>query len=383
MAPKGTITDGMIQELLARPWGGGLQSDIVKSIATGGDFLRRGVGAVGRVAKDIESVPAFAAAASLNYLTGGGAQGLVDKRGQALENTMNRYGLGDNTTTMPTKNISISPQSNQVKPTMPSPAANQPEPTKPKEPAFGSREWATSKFKSPDEAHAWLSEQEKRKYEKMSPAEFKKVVGEVNDMGQSNKPTGMGYIEVLGKVPKGGQKFTKVINQKGEAGGYGMNRDLTADELKAVAPVIAARERNDYQDKMLLATQEQKDEMRKSREFIEKEKADEKALTDYYKIYGKTSGVDEEGKGIINPALTAWDAYHAGGYDVIPAKEKPVMRRVEKDFKDFWDNTFKNPATKDAWTKAYNRDPIGTTFALKNKFRDLLSGRGITATPKE
>lgn len=249
MAPKGTITDGMIQELLARPWGGGLQSDIVKSIATGGDFLRRGVGAVGRVAKDIESVPAFAAAASLNYLTGGGAQGLVDKRGQALENTMNRYGLGDNTTTIPTKNISISPQSNQVKPTMPSPAANQPAPTTTpsSEPAFGSREWATSKFKSPDEAHAWLDkhiEDSNTKYAKMSNEDFKKMVGEVNDYTQSNKPGGMGWIEVQGEVPKGGQKFTRVINQKPEAG-LGLNRDLTANELHAIAPILAANERND------------------------------------------------------------------------------------------------------------------------------------------
>lgn len=385
---QGIISDEFIKGLLERPWGGGLQSDVAKSIVLVGDIARRGVGAIGRVEKDIASVPQFAGAAALNYLSGGGAQGLVDKAGKNLENTMGRYGLGgDNTTTMPTKNISISPQSNQIKPTMPSPAANQPAPTTTpsSEPAFGSRDWATSKFKSPDEAHAWLDkhiEDRNTKYANMSNEDFKKMVGEVNDYTQSNKPGGMGWIEVQGEVPKGGQKFTRVINQKPESG-LGLNRDLTANELHAIAPILAAKERNDYQDKMLLATQEQRDEMRKSREFIEKEKADEKALTDYYKIYGKTSGVDEEGKGIINPALTAWDAYHAGGYDVIPAKEKPVMKRVERDFKQFWDTTFTNPATKDAWTKAYNRDPIGTTFALKNKFRELLSGRTITTTPKE
>ncbi|HPE06265.1 MAG TPA: hypothetical protein PLW50_00935 [Smithellaceae bacterium] len=78
----------------APAWGISAASDVGKVLRAASNIPRRAWDASRNIEKDIASVPQFAAAAALNYLSGGAANDIVDAAGRNLEERAKRYGIG-------------------------------------------------------------------------------------------------------------------------------------------------------------------------------------------------------------------------------------------------------------------------------------------------
>jgi hypothetical protein len=90
-------------------WGIGAGEDLAQALSIIKSVPIEAVKAAARIERDVTSVPQFAGAAALNYLSRGGAPGLVDLAGKNLEERAARYGLGQQTNTPVAAPVPIAP----------------------------------------------------------------------------------------------------------------------------------------------------------------------------------------------------------------------------------------------------------------------------------
>lgn len=98
------------------------------------------------------------------------------------------------------------------------------------------------------------------------------------------------------------------------------------------------------------------------------EKIEQKKVEDFYKVHGRPIYNVEGKQEGYNPELTIWDAFHAGGEEIIPKSELPMLKKVGQDWQDFFHASLKDKRKLDA----YNKDKAAGNRALMNGFRNYL-----------
>jgi len=99
------------------------------------------------------------------------------------------------------------------------------------------------------------------------------------------------------------------------------------------------------------------------------EKIEQKKVEDFYKVHGRPIYNIEGKQEGYNPELTIWDAFHAGGEEIIPKSELPMLKKVGQKWQDF----FHTSLTNKAWMDAYRKNKPATEKALMNSFRNYLN----------
>jgi len=219
-----------------------------------------------------------------------------------------------------------------------------------------------------------MTRAQEKAYERMSPKEFKKAVGEVDGPG----PAGMGYVELSGgrteKVSKGTPDFVKVINQPSRGIGGVDISGLNPEQATALAHLRTANKGDAVAASMAEDRRERLDLLRQNADEnrgLKRETNFDKTLAGVGSVYDTDSG-----KMVLHPALGLFSLYQQG-YDEknVPEHYKPVMNKVKTEFERFVNDWAASPKSK----KGGAAVTAAERMSLAKIFENRLKG---TSAPK-
>lgn len=309
-------------------WGLSAKNDLINAANVARNIPVKTAGSIHRIEQDIATVPRFVAAAGLNYLSGGGAEGLVDLTAKRMEDAGKRYWGTENNA-----EVSLPP----APPALGQTTEGLPATTSlPKTPIEGKSIATASSTPSSFDIYKAL-----RDPKAINDKQFKKFV----ELHGKELP-GIGFIE----DEKTGKIFRIAEKPESPPGMNVTQANATANMITAQAHAKATE----------LGLAEKKSQ--------NTEKSEQKNLESFYKIYGRPIYNSEGKQEGYNPELTVWDALHAGAKDRIPESELPIIERVGLEWKDFWNSMLANKK----WKNAYKKDKSATEKVLRDNFRNKL-----------
>ncbi len=312
-------------------WGLSAKNDLINAANVARNIPIKAAGRIKQTEQDIATVPRFVAAAGLNYLSGGGAEGLRDLTAKQMEDAGKRWGIVNNTLPAVEPNTTVKNvnQDNKII----SPIPSETKSTTPSE--------TKSTYFDLNKSHGGDIYAALRDPKAINDRQFKKFV----ELHGEELP-GIGFIEDA----KTGKIFRVAEKPESPPGMNVTQANATTNMINAQANAKAAE----------LGLAEKKSQ--------NTEKSEQKNLESFYKIYGRPIYNMEGKQEGYNPELTVWDALHAGAKDRIPESELPILEKVGLKWKDFWDNTLAN----EKWKNAYKKNKSATERALKDSFRNYL-----------